>query len=1039
LIKFSREFAHSLKGHSNYSHAYFPSYELLSSINNKLNSLSFAQTNLQEGNFAFENIRSEPILDYGLNLINEVSIEMQHVEEELHFIVKYDANKIDKELLHNFIQSYNLLMQNLALDLLEAKDDILIKDCNLLDDIEYQKIIYQWNATEAVYPQEKTLQELFEEQVERTPDNIALVYEDKQLNYRELNAKSNQLAHYIRRRCKIEPDDKIALLLSRSEYMLIAILAVLKVGAAYVPIGSEYPAERIQFIIDDVSPKLLLTDEVVRGQTSLNGLWDKVGIEVTSVNNKETLEKVSKEATNNVKSSCTSSNLAYVIYTSGTTGKPKGVMIEHKGVVNFAAAQAIEFNLKRDTEVRALLYANYVFDAHVWESFAFLFIGGSLYLTSEAMRKDLFALNAYINKHNIQYAFLPPSLLSKDFIPDFKLLAVGGEAPNLSILEHAYSKGIVVINGYGPSEITVASSAKQFEPGCSANNIGKPLNNYSCYVLDNNLVPVPIGAIGELYIGGDGVARGYLNRPELTQERFIANPFQSESDKKKGRNARIYKTGDLVRWLANGDIEYIGRNDSQVKLRGQRIELGEIERVIGLYQDIKQVVVLVKEVKGEVENKYLVAYYVASTEINEEDLSQYIASQLPSYMLPSVFMKLETLPLTVNGKLDRRALPEPDFTGSEDYVPPRTAIEKQLQEIWAKVLGLPNTAISIKADFFRLGGNSILAVKLITMINKFITNAITIKDIFAGKTIENLATIALMKTQGEFITKLYLNNVQKLKTIGANESLRNDKFEISNKFNIRDAYNKLTLTLNKKQELNFIEVFLTIIKRYLAQNKINDNFYLMVSENHLFKNKDITRNFSQERDIIIPIPLEQPQNILEAILFNKEIINFIRSNKLEIISNQKDFKSINSGVILCYNCQNTFANGSIVLSVNTDNAELLLESKTYIEKYNNLPTCFEEVYKEIINHLDYLFVISSDFANYKQYVIYNSAPSSLINKEYVFLLPPGDAGAEAYINTLVPHLKGKNLVIFNNYLKFINEHKASTELQRNLNYKRLAR
>ncbi|CAA7197625.1 Tyrocidine synthase 1 [Chryseobacterium potabilaquae] len=423
----------------------------------------------------------------------------------------------------------------------------------------------------------------------------------------------------------------------------------------------------------------------------------------------------------NLNTEVSSGDLSYVIYTSGTTGKPKGVMIEHKNVVNLIEQQSVIFNLdtvhsSSHPQKMALWYANYVFDAHVWDVYSVLSFGHTLHLISKEIQTDLSLLHTYIVENRIQIATIPPVLLTTELILPLDTLIVAGDTTHPEVMECYRREGVDVINAYGPTESSVCATYHHYHEDDNALNIGQPITNTTTYVLDEYLRPVPIGAIGELYIGGAGLSRGYLNLPELTEERFLVNPFQSEDEKEIGYNDRMYKTGDLARYLANGDLEYIGRNDFQVKIRGYRIELGEIESALLSYEGIRQSIVLAKENSSGL--KYLVGYYVSDTSFNPEDLSVYLSGLLPEYMVPSAYVHLELFPMTLNGKLDRRALPEPNFTGDKEYIAPTTVLEKQLAEIYSEVLGLPVESIGLHDDFFRLGGNSIMAIKLISKIHQ---------------------------------------------------------------------------------------------------------------------------------------------------------------------------------------------------------------------------------------------------------------------------------------------------------------------------------
>ncbi|MHB9147923.1 MAG: non-ribosomal peptide synthetase [Candidatus Amoebophilus sp.] len=673
--------------------------------------------------------------------------------ENLRGVFGYAMSLYEEETIKRFIATYQEILAQLA-DLAgnELKwEELKVREIKYLNELDYKLLINVWNATDKEYPREKTIQQLFEEQVERTPHHVAIVYEEIKLSYRQLNERANCLAHYLKDTYDIQPDDLIALCLDRSEQMLIAILAVLKAGGAYVPMDPSYPDDRIAYLLEDTDAKVVLVSEVY--QERLEKISQAIGKEeigIVAIDSKAIREELLVHPAANPTTATTSTNLAYVIYTSGTTGKPKGVMIEHKGVINLAIDHATEFTLNSSNEVKnCLWYANYVFDAHVSEVYSAILSGCTIYLIGNSLRHDIEQLSSYIESNVINVATIPPALLNDKNILKLNKLVVAGEKTEQATLNYYRRNNVGVINAYGPTEVTVCASLNHYNNN-GASNIGIPISNTKCYVLDFNLQPLPIGAIGELYIGGEGLSRGYLNRPELTKERFIANPFQTAQEKQdkyygeNGRNARLYKTGDLVRWLSGGNLEYIGRNDFQVKIRGYRIELGEIESALLSYTGIKQAVVLAKEHKSigadasSAGSKYLVGYYVSDNKLNETVLLSYLQNKLPEYMVPSALVYLEELPLTINGKLDRKALPDPEFTSNDTYVAPRNELETKICQIWADVVGLPVEQVGTSDDFFRLGGNSILAIKLVSRLSKELDKSIHVATIFKHSTVNKL-------------------------------------------------------------------------------------------------------------------------------------------------------------------------------------------------------------------------------------------------------------------------------------------------------------
>lgn len=554
----------------------------------------------------------------------------------------------------------------------------------LLTESEYKKIIYNWNKTNRKYQENKTIHALFEEQVNIIPEVIAIKYENISLSYKQLNPKANQIANYIIKHQNIAPDSLIALFIDRSELMLTAILAVLKSGAAYVPIDVNYPDERVKYILKDIDAKTILTNG--KYQLKLRKMYedDRSDSTFTLINIENINNNNLDISSDNPLTEVTISNLAYIIYTSGTSGEPKGVMIEHKSVVNLALSHADAFGLSTSENKDCLFYANYVFDAHVSEVYSSLLFGHTLHIINDDTKQNISLLSQYISSNNIFIGTIPPALLDNQTILKLDTIIVAGEKTPQEILDKYQLNGIKIINAYGPTEATVCSSLNHYSNN-GASNIGKPLPNTTSYVLSDKLVPLPPGIIGELYVGGVGLARGYLNKPELTAEKFILNPFLNEKEK-SSINDRLYKTGDLVRWLSNGDLEYIGRNDSQIKINGYRIELKEIENVLLAYHGIKQCIVLLKEsiTKDSQTIKYITAYYTSVKELDNDAITIYLQDNLPEYMVPSVLIYLNQIPITANGKLNYPLLlsyNDSNFNSKNDYCAPRNELQKQVCQI----------------------------------------------------------------------------------------------------------------------------------------------------------------------------------------------------------------------------------------------------------------------------------------------------------------------------------------------------------------------
>ncbi|MCF2135363.1 amino acid adenylation domain-containing protein [Mycetohabitans endofungorum] len=591
-------------------------------------------------------------------------------------------------------------LQSLS-DALEAAPDTPVQQLQVLPEAERQLLLDTWNATQQAYPEHGCVHQLFEAQAEHTPKAPALVFKEQTLSYAELNAQANRLAHQLIER-GVKPEMRVALCVERSPALVVGLLAILKAGGAYVPLDPVYPSERLAYILSDAAPALVLAD--VAGRAALG----EAALASRTVLDPNALPLCSD--VNPSVPDLTARNLAYVIYTSGSTGTPKGVMVEHRSVVNYAQAQLTCYRINACS--RVVQFASFSFDTSVSEIMV-LVCGASLYLLPNETRYDRQRLWDYLEKHTITHATFPPALLqNSENLPNLGApltLILAGEAASASLFRNLASQ-CVVFNAYGPTETTVCATVWLGSRDLSSTvvPIGRPLNNIRVYLLDAHGQPVPLGAVGELYIGGAGVARGYLNRPQLTAERFVPDPFCEVPD------ARMYKTGDLARYLPDGNLEYLGRNDHQVKLRGFRIEPGEIEACLRAHPQVHDAVVLAT---GEGSHKRLVAYVVAEADESlASTLRAQVAAALPEYMVPAAFVRLDAWPLTPNGKLDRRALPEPDAQAlaHHAYEAPQGELETTLAEIWAELLGVER--VGRHDSFFALGGHSLLAVRLMNRV-----------------------------------------------------------------------------------------------------------------------------------------------------------------------------------------------------------------------------------------------------------------------------------------------------------------------------------
>ncbi|MFC5048325.1 amino acid adenylation domain-containing protein [Aquimarina hainanensis] len=590
---------------------------------------------------------------------------------------------------------------------------------------EKEELLTLFNNTEVSYPSDKTVIDLFRDQVKAFPEAIALEFEGATMSYRELEERSNQLAHYLIEQ-GIGKETLVPICIDRSLAMVVGILGIIKAGGAYVPIDPSYPQERIDFILQDTNASLVVT------HSDVLHLFKENKLVKTSVLLDQGEQILQGQSVSIPEVKISPDQLIYVIYTSGTTGTPKGVLCEHKGIMNLAVSQITEIGL--NSEDRILQFASISFDAFGFELYPCLLSGAKLIIVNKDTVHSKDDIGKVISEQKITVATLPPTYqeILQDHLFSLKTIISAGEAIIISLVEKFQAQGIKVINEYGPTENSVATSmsSSPLYKGTIA-TIGSPLPNTSVYVLSEDLSLLPIGVTGELYIGGTQLARGYLNRPDLTAERFVAHPF------KKGE--RVYKSGDLARWLPDGTLEFIGRKDNQVKIRGYRIELGEIESIIATKESIQQsIVVAIPDNSG---HKRLVAYIktVLSDDIEHQELKRYLSEKLPDYMVPGVYVFLDDFPLTHNGKIDKKALPAPEtsFSRINNYVAPTTEEEKELVSVWEELLGIAK--IGVEDNFFELGGDSIKAIQLVSK-SKSLDIHYQVKDIFDYQTISGICS-----------------------------------------------------------------------------------------------------------------------------------------------------------------------------------------------------------------------------------------------------------------------------------------------------------
>ncbi|WP_186122521.1 non-ribosomal peptide synthetase [Burkholderia gladioli] len=627
-----------------------------------------------------------------------------------------------------------------------------IERIDLLDADERRLLLQTWNATEADYPRHRCVHELVEDRAGHMPEAIALVAGDEQLSYGELNARANQLARYLVK-LGVGPDIPVAVCVERSVAMVVALLAVFKAGGAYLSIDPAYSSARLAHILDDAAPPVMLVDAFGRealGETRL-AKHVMVDLSVSSA----PWDELASDNLPPRSLGLDSSHLAYVIYTSGSTGTPKGVMVEHRQLSNLVTWHIDRFELRAGSRVPAT--ASLAFDASVWELWPVLCAGASLLLPPPGLSSDAAALLNWWRQQSMDCAFLvtPLALLAmqSELPPGLKSLLIGGD--RVTSLPSGLPPSLRIVNNYGPTETTVVATSGELEPsaGDTVYPIGKPIANTRIYLLDEHQALVPLGAVGELYIGGAGVARGYLNRPDLTAQRFLADPFaRAEGD----AEARMYRTGDLARYQPDGNIVFLGRNDEQVKVRGFRVEPGEIEAQLATHEAVREAIVIARQ--DPASNARLLAYVslqdAAPCAELVRDLREHLAARLPEYMVPAAFVVLDALPLTPNGKVDRRALPEPDDEAfaQAQYEAPQGETEQTIAALWAELLGVER--VGRHDNFFALGGHSLLATRMLARLRESFGHDVSIRTLFEAPTVSQLAPRVHTAVQSDALAML---------------------------------------------------------------------------------------------------------------------------------------------------------------------------------------------------------------------------------------------------------------------------------------------
>ncbi len=686
---------------------------------------------------------------------------------QLKYKINFAGELFDEEMIENVLQIISNLLEQIVADPHQA-----VSELNYLNPSQYQKIKEKDNAEERVFEIDKTLHELFEEQVKKTPDKIALVCGFKHLTYDELNKRANQLAHYLRHKCNVGVETVVALCLSRTENIIISILGVLKSGGAYVPLDPHYPETRLQYMLSDSGARVLLSDEnsirdLPEFEEKEQACQDKSFL--LSLDDENMQNQFKKQSEENPIPMNIVDNLAYVIYTSGTTGLPKGSSHTHRNICRLFESTNHWYNFNED-DVWSLFHS-YVFDFSVWEMWGSLLYNGKLIIVPYGISRDFYAYSKVLSEQRVTVLNHTPSAFYQlsailinqinSKLSHLRYVIFGGEALQFFQLQGFMNKysnnNIKLVNMYGITETSVHVTYKPITHCLeTSSNIGVKIPDLKVYVLDKNLMVVPAGAIGELYVGGDGLGRGYYKKPVLTAERFIANPYQTKEEQSIGKFSRLYKTGDLARLLPDGTLEYLGRNDFQIKLRGYRIELGEIEKAISSYTGISQSVVIIKDSEDQ-DKKYLLGYYVANTKLDEKDLAKYLGAQLPEYMLPNRLIQLEFLPLTSNGKLNREVLLELGDARTREIIPPSSELEMKICIIWAEILQINEKEISMEDSFFALGGNSILSIIAVRKLSKDLSIEINMSEFFINNTINDFSNYVKNKIKTSHSASLVLS------------------------------------------------------------------------------------------------------------------------------------------------------------------------------------------------------------------------------------------------------------------------------------------
>ncbi len=699
---------------------------------NPLFQVAFTVQNMPEPGLELPGLKMSPPTLPGFTAGDyEVGTSRTRVDMEWHLMdrpqgidgtVAFDSDLFDPETVERMIGHFLTLVAGAV-----RSPDTPISRLPLLTTEEKRRILVEWNDTARSYPDDKCFHQIFEEQALNRPEQTAATFGRTRVTYSELNSRANRLAHYLRQR-GVGVEVPVGIYLNRSLEMIVALLAILKAGGAYVPLESSYPAERLRFILEDTAAPLIVTREELRSRLPRS--------RALVVDLERERSQIDAQSSENPEPLAQPDDLAYVIFTSGSTGEPKGVLVRHRGMVNLSRAMQEAFAL--DPSDRVLQFASLGYDASVWELVMAFTFGARLCLGAQESMIPGPALMQLLEEQGVSAVTMPPSVLAglqPERLARLRLVVAAGEASSPELVAR-WSSGRQFFNAYGPTETTVCATIAQCRPEDPWLTIGKPLANFRCYVLDGASEPVPVGVSGELCVGGEGLARGYLNRPDLTSHRFIPDPFARGDE----RDPRLYRTGDLVRFRPDGNIEYLGRIDEQVKVRAFRVEPGEVEKVLESHPGVKEALVMHRAVGSS--GKALVAYWVANegSDPSASSFKKFLREKLPEFMVPPHFIRLSAFPLTANGKVDRNALPEPGIGSSPEsaFAAPRSDIEERVADIWKGLLHVDR--VGRNDSFFDLGGHSLLLVRLHDELRAAFGQEISILDLFKLPTVEALAS-----------------------------------------------------------------------------------------------------------------------------------------------------------------------------------------------------------------------------------------------------------------------------------------------------------